>query len=157
MSHKYNNNIYVTVHEKTNHIALAIIFWLRLLLPAATTFDLVLQKIWSLQPEYSWRYQLKYTRIVRKQVFRKTQWNTPSRFTYTRRLWIYVGHTHKGEKASWPLNVQTRAAVNVSNEDKEKSRVFKARYCTKSNEEVYGERFVSSCHTCLIATGPCHD
>ena len=58
----------------------------------------------------------------------------------------------QGMKASWPLNARTRAAVKVSNENKEKSRVSKARYCTKSKKEVSGDLFVGSCHTCLTAT-----
>ena len=62
----------------------------------------------------------------------------PSRFLYTR---VYIGHTHKVRRL---LNARTRAAVNVSNKDKEKSR---ARNCPKSNKKGYGERFVSSCRT----------
>ena len=38
---------YVTLHEKTKHIALKMIFELRRLLPTAT-FELVFQQIWSL-------------------------------------------------------------------------------------------------------------
>lgn len=40
------------------------------------------------------------------------------------------------EKASWLLNARTRAVVNVSNENNEKSR---AHYCKKLKKEVSKE------------------
>ena len=57
------------------------------------------------------------------------------------------------ENASWPVNAWMRAAMNVSNENKEKSGVSKARYFTKSKKEVCGDIFVSSCRTCLPGNG----
>ena len=58
---------------------------------------------------------------------------------------MYVRWPHsQGEKASWPMNIQTRAAMNISNKNEEKSRVSKACYCKKSKKEVFGDLFVSS-------------
>ena len=57
------------------------------------------------------------------------------------------------ENASWQLNTWTRAAMNVSNENKEKSGESKAHYCTKLKKEVCGNLFMSSCCTCLLANG----
>ena len=52
----------------------------------------------------------------------------------------------QGERASWTLNAQTRAAMN---ENTERSRVSNIWYCTKSKKEVSGDLFVSSCHIYL--------
>ena len=57
--------------------------------------------------------------------FQKTRFTTtftPSGFPHTRRLCVYVGHTHKLRTLHGPVNAWTRAAMN---ENKEKSIVSK--------------------------------
>ena len=140
---------YVTVHDKTNHIVLTITFELRRPLPTAT-FELLLQ------PKYLQWHKLKYTRIDRTLLFRKTQWNTIRSFTADFRILAIYAYM-LATPTRWE-GLMAAEHSNKSNDEhfkrKQKtSGVSKARYCTKSKKEVCGDLFVSSCRNCLPGNG----
>ena len=67
---------------------------------------------------------------------------------------MHIGRPRPQGETVLGLNARTRATGNVSNENKEKSRLSNARYCTKQKKEVSGDLFVSSPHTCPTVAGP---
>ena len=146
------SQLYVTLHDRINHVALEIIFELRQPLPTN----------W-------WSSKFEVSRPCSHGDISK---NTPgltvpnfsrkcneTRYVHSKPISMYLSirwpHP-QSERASWPLNAWTRAAVNVLNEKKGKSKVC---YYTKSKKVVSGNLFVCSCSclTCVTATGLCYD
>ena len=111
--------IYVTVHDKTNHIALTIIFEIRRPLPT-TTFELVLQQIWSLYiarvvTEVWAKIHADWPCITFLKNAIKHATFIPNGFPLTRHLCIYIGHAHKIRRphSHWTLEREQRWAFRM--------------------------------------------
>ena len=72
-----------------------------------------------------------------------------TRYVHCNRKSVYA------PSVQWLLNARTRAAANVSIENKQKTGVSKDRRYTKLKKA--GDFCVCSCHTSLTATGPCNE
>ena len=91
--------------------------------------------------------------LVTKQ--RGTQWKTLNSFQADLRILTIYAYALR-RPHTWPLNAWTRTAMDVLNENKDRSRVYKARCYAKLKKEVSGNHFVNSCRTCLPGNGSMH-